>query len=79
MPVDAFTGATRSAGAHRVALDSVLQSLPEGDYQLRVEAVREVGGRELLNLDFTWPINEAGTQTTEGSTELGTVTLHLNQ
>jgi hypothetical protein len=48
-----------------------------GDYQLVVEAAREVGGRELLKLPFTWPVAAASEQTQNGEHELGRVTLSL--
>ena len=42
---------------------------------LVVEAVREVGGRELLRVPFTWP--QASSGSAQGSTELGAITLTI--
>ncbi|MCG8394646.1 MAG: DUF2271 domain-containing protein [Pseudomonadales bacterium] len=79
-PYDGLTGATRVPGTHQVdfaELDS-LQNLPAGDYELIVEAAREVGGREVLRLPFTWPANRPQQQTVQGSNELGTVSLTID-
>ena len=60
MPVDGLAGATRAAGSsHSVDFSPQLQQLAPGSYQLMVEAVREVGGREMLRLPFTWPASAA--------------------
>ena len=42
-----------------------------------MEAAREVGGRELLRLPFTWPPKQAANQSVQGSSELGQITLQL--
>ncbi len=80
MPVDGLSGATRPPGEHQLAFASgkpPLDELPAGDYQLVVEAAREVGGRELLKLPFNWP--PAGIQSLQvkGQHELGLVALEL--
>jgi len=80
MPVDGLSGATRAPGEHDLRFASgkpPLDGLPAGDYQLVVEAAREVGGRELLRLAFHWP--PAGTQSLQvkGQHELGVVALEL--
>lgn len=78
MPVDGVSGATRPPGGHTVAVDPAkLQALDAGDYRLLVEAVREVGGRELLKIPFTWPPQQEQTLKQEGEHELGTVTLRF--
>lgn len=79
-PIDGVTGATRPAGQHILKFDSnsgPLASLAPGEYSLTVEAVREVGGREVVKLPFTWPVATAATQSASGKTELGTVSLSL--
>lgn len=76
MPVDGVSAATRAVGTHQLSYkgsDAPLNTLPAGDYNLVVEAAREVGGRELLRLPFTWP--QASTANTKGTSELGAVTL----
>ncbi len=53
VPVDGVTGPTRPAGAHALSFSDTkgaLKSLPPGQYTLVVEAAREVGGRERLDL-----------------------------
>jgi len=69
---------TKPAGPHgrpSTDLQPALRSLGPGNYTLVVEAVREVGGRELLKVPFTWPATAPQTGKAQGSTELGLVTL----
>jgi len=80
MPVDGITSATPATGRQRlryVAGQAPLGKLPAGDYKLVVEAVREVGGREVVSLPFTWPPKEARRLEGQGHSELGAVTLEL--
>lgn len=78
-PYDGLTGATRRPGTHSVDFSELpaLSDLPEGDYQLVVEAAREVGGREVVRLPFHWPAESTHTVTAKGDTELGDVTLQV--
>ncbi|MFY8299713.1 DUF2271 domain-containing protein [Pseudoalteromonas sp. SS15] len=81
LPVDGMSGATRGPGTHqmRFSLEQAqLQSLPAGNYRLRVEAAREVGGRELINLPFTWPQTKATTFKQAGNSELGAISFTIN-
>lgn len=79
VPVDGVTGPTKPVGTHAMSFTDKqpqLKGLAPGQYTLVVEAAREVGGRELLKIPFTWPAS--GTQQTgkaQGSSELGTVSL----
>ena len=78
VPVDGVTGPTRPAGKHALSFNDrqpALKSLAPGNYTLVVEAVREVGGRELVKIPFTWPAKTAQNASAQGSTELGKVTL----
>jgi len=78
VPVDGVTGPTRPVGTHGLSFkDSqpALKQLAPGNYTLVVEAVREVGGRELVKVPFTWPAKTAQAGSAQGSTELGKVTL----
>lgn len=80
MPVDGVTGATRPAGEHVLTFKSSapqLARLAPGKYNVVVEAVREVGGRELLRLPFDWPGTQKQQATAHGKTELGAVTLNV--
>lgn len=73
-PADGVTGATRPAGPQRAKFD--LGNLKPGNYVLTVEAAREEGGREVVNLAFTWN-GRAATATGKGSTELGAITANI--
>ena len=78
VPVDGVSGPTRPAGKHALTFndkDSRLAKLPAGEYSIVVESVREVGGRELLKVPFTWPVKAAKTDSAQGKTELGKITL----
>lgn len=79
-PVDGLSAATRAPGQHSLRFDSqhpALASLPAGDYRLQVEAARELGGRELLQLPFSWPPGQGSTDSQQGQHELGRVHLEL--
>ena len=78
VPVDGVTGPTRPAGKQALSFNDkqpALKALAPGNYTLVVEAVREVGGRELLKIPFTWPVTTAQNGKAQGATELGLVTL----
>jgi hypothetical protein len=80
MPIDGVTGATRPVGEHTLQFRGTgkqLSSLAHGKYNLVVEAVREVGGRELLRVPFEWPATQQQQLTAQGKTELGAITLQL--
>jgi hypothetical protein len=81
VPVDGLTGATRPVGQHTLKFDAAqapLASLKPGKYELVVEAVREVGGREALRIPFEWPITQAKREAVKGTKELGAIALTLN-
>lgn len=76
MPADGVSGATRAPGEHAMQFSTArapLDKLPAGEYQLVVEAAREVGGRELLKVPVQWPPKAAAAAQAKGSHELGTV------
>jgi len=78
VPVDGVTGATRAPGTHTasfVAGQAPLGSLAAGKYKLVVEAAREEGGRELVDIPFEWPAAAAQPLKVQGKSELGVVTL----
>lgn len=80
MPVDGLSAATRPVGRHPLKFDSTqppLAGLAAGDYRLMVEASREVGGRELLQIDFQWPPTQAVELGATGERELGALSLKL--
>lgn len=78
MPMDGVSGATRAPGVHTLSFnadEAPLAELPAGEYRLRVEASREVGGRELLEIPFSWPLQQNESFEVSGSDELGRITL----
>jgi len=80
LPVDGVTGPTRPVGRHTIKVDAAtpsLKKLPAGQYTLVVEAAREVGGRELLKIPFSWPARAAQSGKAQGSSELGAVSLAI--
>lgn len=80
MPVDGISGATRAPGEHTLTLDTAkngLDKLPAGQYQLVVEAAREVGGRELVRVPFEWPLKAGQQAHAKGEHELATVSIQL--
>lgn len=81
-PIDGVSGATRRPGTYTVefkVLAEQLQSLPEGDYFLNIEAAREVGGREHLMLPLSLPLatEQPFQLAVEGEHELGRVELQV--
>jgi hypothetical protein len=80
MPADGLSSATRAPGEHTLDFsgsNAPLKALKPGQYTLVVEAAREVGGRELLKVPFTWPAVSATSGKAQGTTELGAVTVTL--
>ena len=77
MPVDGITGATQQPGVHSVDTKNLVKNLAAGNYKLYVEAAREVGGRELLQIPFKWPAKSAELLEAQGKTELGKIALQL--
>jgi len=80
MPVDGVSGATRAVGSHRLQFSdrqAPLKTLEAGEYRVVVEAAREVGGRELLRVPFSWPPKQSAEHQAQGQSELGAITLKL--
>ncbi|MDR1075999.1 MAG: DUF2271 domain-containing protein [Xanthomonadaceae bacterium] len=80
LPVDGITGPTKPVGKHTLHFDDrqpQLADLAPGQYTLIVEAVREVGGRELVRIPFSWPARSAVTASAQGEAELGTIDLSI--
>lgn len=78
MPVDGVSGATRPVGQHQLRFEhgrAPLGTLAPGEYELVVEAAREVGGREVVRIPFTWPAGQPTRSDASGSSELGDVRL----
>ena len=80
MPVDGLSTATRPPGEHQinVALDRApFAGLGAGEYQVVIEAAREVGGREILRIPVQWPPKASETLKIKGEHELGAVAVDL--
>ncbi|QHE86705.1 DUF2271 domain-containing protein [Hydrogenophaga sp. BPS33] len=77
MPVDGLSGATRAPGEHALQFNdsSALGKLAPGEYQLVLEAAREVGGREQVKVPFVWPPKAAATAQAKGEHELGAISV----
>ncbi|MEW5686934.1 MAG: DUF2271 domain-containing protein [Pseudomonadota bacterium] len=76
LPADGVSGPTKAPGrATAVFSGAQLAGLAPGEYALSVEAAREVGGREVVRVPFTWPAKGAKTTSATGSTELGAVSV----
>ncbi len=75
MPADGLSSATKPVGTHEQSFGdkSPLAALPPGRYKLVVEAAREDGGRELVDLSFDWPAKVATTVEAQGKSELGAI------
>lgn len=69
LPADGVSGATRAPGAHRIPIPA---NLRPGSYVLYVEAARENGGRELVQVPLTVPARAASAA---GKTELGAISI----
>jgi len=81
-PADGITGATRAPGDQRIAFapgKGPLGQLTAGNYTLVIEAAREVGGRELLRLPFSWPAKPGTVVRVKGGNELGAVSLSFGK
>ncbi len=75
---DGVSSATRAPGPQSMAFTSAggpLANLPAGQYALVVEAVREVGGHDIVKIPFAWPPKAAQSAKGQGASELGAVTL----
>ncbi|AGH48899.1 signal peptide protein [Sphingomonas sp. MM-1] len=75
-PAAGISGATRAPGPQKISFTAGKGGLPNlapGQYVLFVEAAREVGGREVVQLPFSWPAKPGQSVRAAGSTELGQV------
>lgn len=76
LPANGVSGPTKAPGKHQLAFKGAqLGNLAPGQYSLAVEAAREVGGREVVRVPFTWPPRGANTASAKGSAELGAVSV----
>lgn len=81
LPADGISSATRAPGRHSVTYrpdNAVLRALPAGQYNLVVEAARELGGREVVRVPFQWG-GAANSANAQGSAELGAVSVSVTR
>ena len=78
LPADGVSGATRSPGTQTITVPAArLNGLAPGQYNIVVEAARELGGREAVRVPFRWGAPNTGRAT--GSTELGAVSVAVTR
>ncbi|MFA3791929.1 DUF2271 domain-containing protein [Aliiglaciecola sp. SL4] len=81
LPYDGLTSATKGPGSHQIIINlnkAELKDLDAGDYKLRIEAAREVGGRELIEIPLTLPLDKSALPISKsGKSELGKISLSL--
>ena len=78
-PADGVSGATRAPGPQKLVFSGAkgaLKSLKPGQYNLVVEAAREVGGHEAVRVPFIWG-KPGKPASAKGSAELGAVTVSV--
>ncbi len=78
-PADGISGATRAPGPQKLVFagsKGALKALKPGQYNLVVEAAREVGGHEAVRVPFSWG-KPGKPATAKGSAELGAVTVSV--
>ena len=78
LPADGISAATRAPGKHQVVFKggaAPLGNLPAGQYNLVIEAAREVGGVEVVRAPFQWPPKARATSSAKGTSELGAVSV----
>ena len=75
--VDARTGATKGPGQYQLRWDGKDDqgvAVPNGEYQLVIEAAREHGGRQLVKQKFNWDGTAVAVSVAAGN-EIGQVQL----
>ncbi|WP_374388350.1 DUF2271 domain-containing protein [Brevundimonas sp.] len=78
LPADGVSGATRAPGTHTIRVPGArLNGLQPGQYNVVVEAARELGGREVVRVPFRWGAANSGQAS--GSTELGAVRVNVTR
>lgn len=76
LQADGVSGPTKAPGKHQLTFKAAqLGKLAPGQYTLAVEAAREVGGREVVRVPFSWPPKAPATASSKGSAELGVVSV----
>ena len=82
LPMDGVSSPTKPPGKNSITFDTAkgpIALLPAGDYKIIVEASREVGGKELVEIPFKWAPGAEAQGSAAGKEELGAVTLKLTK
>ena len=78
LPADGVSGATRAPGRQTITVPAArLAGLQPGQYNIVVEAARELGGREVVRVPFRWGAANTGAGT--GASELGAVRVSVSR
>ena len=76
--INAVSAPTKAPGKQQLVVPAArLADLKPGSYTLVVEAAREVGGREVVKIPFTWTGKSGKGGAAKGASELGAVTLTI--
>lgn len=76
--INAVSAPTKAPGKQQLVVPAArLADLKPGAYTLVVEAAREVGGREVVKIPFTWTGKTGKGGTAKGASELAAVTLTI--
>ncbi|MCE3288149.1 MAG: hypothetical protein K0R83_161 [Caulobacter sp.] len=74
--INGVSAPTKAPGKQQLVVPAArLADLKPGSYNLVVEAAREVGGREVVKIPFTWTGKTGKGGAAKGASELGAVTL----
>jgi hypothetical protein len=82
LPMDGVSSPTKPPGKNAMKFDTAkgpIALLPTGDYKIIVEASREVGGKELVEIPFKWTPGGEAQGAARGKEELGAVTIKLTK
>lgn len=82
MPIDGVSSPTKPPGRNVVKFDTAkgpIAALAPGDYKIIVEASREVGGKEMVEIPFKWAPGTDATGSAAGKEELGAITLKISK
>ena len=82
MPIDGVSSPTKPPGKNTLKFDTSngpVAKLAPGEYKIIVEASREVGGKELVEIPFKWAPGTDATASASGKEELGAITLKLTK
>ena len=82
LPMDGVSSPTKPPGKNSMTFDTAqgpIAKLSPGAYKIIVEASREVGGKELVEIPFNWASGAESQGSARGKEELGVVTLKLTR